>query len=704
MNEREFRERLRKSVGEHGYPPDLTSRIQASLSAPKVEQRPRTPFLLALVAALLAVAMAGTLVYVGQSRNARHTVPGTPPTASPKGDTSVPDGLWPRLTNFAYDSTREEVVLFGGYSRTPTDDTWTWDGSRWNQRTSAAKPSPRWGGAIADDPANHVVVLFGGRGMTDGYNGDTWLWNGTEWSQVFSAHSPSPRDGAAATYDPINHVVLLFGGSNGNALSDTWVWDGKDWTAKSPTKSPPPRRYGRLAFDSARGNAVLYGGFDGMDDTWTWDGTSWTERHPGNTPPGYREATPFPAQMAYDAARKVIVFVVAVHHASETAKDTAETWTWNGSTWTAPATPTPLRYNYGLAYDQKRSVIVLAGGWAQHEDGTTTWGWNGASWTGLAGPMIGLSPPTRSTAPSSNPWPRSANFAYDSTRGEVMLFGGGTTGLGSSDTWTWNGRSWVERSSSSRPSARFGSAISDDPDHHVVVLFGGKGGGKTLGDTWLWDGSNWKQVFPAHSPSPRAGAAITYDPVHHVVLLFGGEGLNDTWTWDGNDWTQKRTATSSVATGPRATAPAGRTFARLAFDVARGNAVLYGGFYRLTDTWTWDGSTWTQRLPSTTPPPTYEFTPVPQQMVYDAARQVIVFVDEQDHTGECTSHTMDTWTWNGSNWRQMVTTTSPPIRGGYGLAHDAKHSLTVFAGGGTCSYLEEASTWGWNGSAWSKIG
>jgi len=43
------------------------------------------------------------------------------------------------------------------------------------------------------------------------------------------------------------------------------------------------------------------------------------------------------------------------------------------------------------------------------------------------------------------------------------------------------------------------------------------------------------------------------------------------------DWTQKHPAAS----------PPAAILARLAFDVARGNAVLYGGFDGLTDTWTW---------------------------------------------------------------------------------------------------------------------
>jgi hypothetical protein len=73
--------------------------------------------------------------------------------------------------------------------------------------------------------------------------------------------------------------------------------------------------------------------------------------------------------------------------------------------------------------------------------------------------------------------------------------------------------------------------------------------------------------------------------------MFGGGGvdgssLSDTWTWDGTAWTQENVA------GPpgRATAEIGSTGTEL---------VLFGGVGvsnpLFQDTWTWDGASWTQR-------------------------------------------------------------------------------------------------------------
>jgi hypothetical protein len=75
-------------------------------------------------------------------------------------------------------------------------------------------------------------------------------------------------------------------------------------------------------------------------------------------------------------------------------------------------------------------------------------------------------------------------------------------------------------------------------------------------DTWVWNGSEWKQRLTAHSPTGRTGAKMEYDPQIGQLVLVGGFGAKDitgtappysyvddyreeTWTWDGTDWTQR---------------------------------------------------------------------------------------------------------------------------------------------------------------------
>jgi hypothetical protein len=89
---------------------------------------------------------------------------------------------------------------------------------------------------------------------------------------------------------------------------------------------------------------------------------------------------------------------------------------------------------------------------------------------------------------------------------------------------------------------------------------------------------------------------MAYDGATGTAVLFGGDGmfgpLDDTWTWNGSDWTQQHPAAS----------PSARWHAPMAYDGATGTAVLFGGAAinpdALNDTWTWNGSTWAQQTPA----------------------------------------------------------------------------------------------------------
>src|SRR5260370_28490771 len=106
---------------------------------------------------------------------------------------------------------------------------------------------------------------------------------------------------------------------------------------------------------------------------------------------------------------------------------------------------------------------------------------------------------------------------------------------------------------------------------------------------------------------------MTYDLMHRKTVLFGGSSayLSDTWQYDGTSWTQLQV-----------TGPSGRYLAPMVYDSARGVSVLFGGYNFngiLSDTWEWDGSTWIHKLPPHTPP-----ARVCTAMTYDSARHVTV--------------------------------------------------------------------------------
>src|SRR5215472_3621620 len=172
----------------------------------------------------------------------------------------------------------------------------------------------------------------------------------------------------------------------------------------------------------------------------------------------------------------------------------------------------------------------------------------------------------------------------------------------------------------------------------------------------------------ATSPPATTGGSMAYDAATHNLVLFRG---SQTWTWNGSTWTRQHPATT----------PPSRGSASMAYDAATRTVVLFGGLSRncghtcahLNDTWTWNGSTWKRHHPATSPPGRWLAS-----MAYDAAtRTVVLFGGGLAHSAAAN----DTWTWNGSNWAQQHPATSPAARQDAPTAYDgATHTVVLFGG------------------------
>jgi hypothetical protein len=287
-----------------------------------------------------------------------------------------------------------------------------------------------------------------------------------------------------------------------------------------------------------------------------------------------------------------------------------------------PASPS-ARDRFAMTWDGGRGQVVLFGG----DDGSRvlgdTWVWDGTTWT-------------QKFPATSPPALRETSMAYDAARGQVVLFGGWDGSHLRSDTWIWDGSTWTQTSPATSPSARSYCAMAWDAARGQVVLFGGDPGSFTpLGDTWVWDGSTWTQKSPAMSPPARNSFGMAYDAARTRVVVFGGfnayQGgfLSDTWVWDGSTWTQESPAMS----------PAARFALELTWFAPKSQVVLFGGFNRFNnpaDTWVWDGSTWAQQSPAVNPPGRIKFG-----MAYDELRQQVVIFGGNGDSGLSS----DTWVW-----------------------------------------------------------
>ncbi|MES2305124.1 MAG: kelch repeat-containing protein [Gemmatimonadota bacterium] len=258
----------------------------------------------------------------------------------------------------AFDPARG-LVIFGGFLRGGySGDTWEFAGDRWSRSTRPG-PSGRNGPAMVYDSSRHQLVLFGGDTRTTGPLGDTWLRDGEQWREIVTAGPPA-RSVFAMTWDSKRSRVVLFGGAGtAGLLNDTWEWNGAQWSRRA-TDGPSARTLHAMAFDPVRGRVVLYGGAavldpeaSALDDTWEWDGTTWREIRVRG--PGGRNHH----AMHWDPARRVIVLYGGMGPGGEHGN---ETWGYDGTTWRRLPIDGPRRRFPVMALDSRAGSLLLFGG------------------------------------------------------------------------------------------------------------------------------------------------------------------------------------------------------------------------------------------------------------------------------------------------------------------------------------------------------
>jgi hypothetical protein len=695
---------------------------------------------------------------------------------------------------FTYDASRGKTVVWGGFnSGTFLSDTWEWDGTNWQQASSGGPFPGRCGAAMVYDHQRNKCILFGGQGQLTFAN-DLWEWNGASWTQVHPGGpvgtAPLPRFFHNMVYDAVRDRVVVFGGTNGSiSFNDTWAWSPQSltWTQiNSP--GPSPRSQCGMIYDASIDMVLLYGGegpgASPLGDVWVLDGNTWTQSNAPTSPPARRRhvlahrpntrtslmfggqksggvigetwsldtgpggsiasvsavqlaTTSTPVGMSGFAVAPLPSGDTLVYGGSTMAgrqpftytligttftlelpnvnpafrSDTAlaldrargnnilfggrnpagvalgDTWIWATGQWSL-ITPSPspsARSGHRMAYDEVANLVLLFGG--QDSGGNALgdfWSWNGSTWTQLT--------------PNLLPPPRSHHgMAYHPRRNRTVLHGGVSGSTQLDDIWEWDGAAWHNASAARAPSERHGASLVRDAARNRLVLFGGRNATTLVGDTWelipaagpLATQQEWSLTTPATSPTPRTSHGMTYDLARTRTVLFGGNqgtgALSDTWLFDGTTWSQPNLVLQ----------PPSRWSHGMAYDTARSRTVLFGGWNgssALNDTWEWNGTTWSQ--------PAVVNGPAGRRacgMTYDSARQRIVVFGG---LGSGSSLFGDTWEYDGLTWTQRATT-GPSPRHLMGLCFDSARNETVLFGGGSSTAVN-AETWTWNGTTWTQ--
>jgi hypothetical protein len=242
---------------------------------------------------------------------------------------------------------------------------------------------------------------------------------------------------------------------------------------------------------------------------------------------------------------------------------------------------------------------------------------------------------------------------------------------------------------------RVWSAFAYYPPKKELVMFGGRRPGTIFDDTWTRTGTTWTLQTPARSPSARTGASMVFDPATNQLVLFGGSATtgtgfsNQTWTWNGTNWTQLHPATS----------PPGREDQQMAYDAATKTVILFSGFHGTgywDDTWSWNGTTWTKLSPATSPSGRDSAA-----FVYDPATSQMILFGGFRGSGFSPG---DTWTWTGTTWAPLSPAHSPGIDVfARQAAYDTASGQLLVFGGDTGHNVFLNTIWTWTGTDWTQL-
>jgi hypothetical protein len=300
----------------------------------------------------------------------------------------------------------------------------------------------------------------------------------TAWRKLDPGVGPGPREDHTWTLDPSSRIAYLFGGRDDDDVPrDLWAYDlsTDEWRELDPEGSGPAARFGHEAVWVDGVGVVVWAGQAGptefFDDLWAYDPASngW-DRLPND---GDRPVARYGSCSAVGRDGRLWIshgFTEDGVRFSDTRAYDFATDRWSDETPSGDQPVVRCLHSCWLTAD---------GGFALYAGQTTgvralgdLWTLDGATWTRVDGDL----PPER-------------NLPAVTRHGDdAVVFGGlGLDGDYRRDVFRVDGSTLAfepMRPDGSRPPARAGAALIDDPDGNRVLLFGGTGSGDAFADTW----------------------------------------------------------------------------------------------------------------------------------------------------------------------------------------------------------------------------
>ena len=469
-----------------------------------------------------------------------------------------------------YDEAGHRMVIFGGLGIPAfgyLQDAWalSLEGTpTWTQLSASGSPGPRaWSQAVFD-PVGVRMILHGGVGSQ--LFADVWALSLTGppvWTPLSMSGGPD-RMAAAAAYDPANHRLLVYGGKNAldqyqHNLYAFPLAPGGYWTLLNSGASPAKRAYVSGVRDAVQGRFVVFAGEGELgptNDVWAVSGSqgaTWTQLRENRPTMDERRD----AALVRDPLRERVF----LYGGARPTGVTAEIWTLEPgkSDWTLIDDPSNGDANVARAgatavWDELRDRMVVfageTGSGSLRRDVIALSGGDTPAWSSLF----------TNNGPLSRKW---ASGAYDPVRDRVLYFAGYPAQNARNQVWTLTlagTPTWTRiEPSGSGPGQRWGHSVTHDPVRDRMIVFGGGDGvaGNGMWSLSLAGNGAWTALTgPGSAPPSRTFHSAIYDPVADRLLIWGGKSasgsyLTDTWEYrfNGGGWRQLDLAISPPGMG-----------------------------------------------------------------------------------------------------------------------------------------------------------
>jgi hypothetical protein len=476
------------------------------------------------------------------------------------------DGNPPLLAGAVMTWFNGRIHLFGGHSTGGSNgysDLWAWDGQSWGlvwdgkNKIPDAMPVEVYAPGLVANHEKGELLVFSGQDVGSREAVDSlWRWRSNQWELAETpaedaGYWPPAGSEVTATYDP-DHDIGWFCGGSGNI--PLWSWDGcrfREAVVSDPSADGNPSTFqgSALAWDAQNQQLIFYEQMNSSSGsnggTWLWQDPDWIlmkSADPDNEDsPSPRE---HPCMAWYEGEDRQAVVLFGGKNGKN--QSLAETWEWDGVSWTLvePIDPEgdgnpPALGSCQMVYVSQRGTVAM-----NDENFSLVWEWNGTSWRKYYN-QGDMEPPDQGGDPP--------DMVYDDERDKIVVVTGKEDAIGTEDLWEWDWKEWsiagvADPGDDGRPASVDDRTAIYDVSRKETVVFGGasKTGEQDLDDAWAWRAGSSQR--PGHILSvPLELAAIEAKSIDELQIRWkagavGGNGEAPAtgatlMAWMGGMWT-----------------------------------------------------------------------------------------------------------------------------------------------------------------------